>query len=75
MSLRGVVVAQSARERILAFIKVFRREKGYSPTVREIVTGVGMSSTSVVQYHLDRLQEQGRVSRMRGQPRTLVVIQ
>ena len=52
-----------ARERILGFIRDFRAAKGYSPTVREIAEGCGISSPSVVHYHLNALERAGLLSR------------
>lgn len=50
---------EEQEQRILECIRDFIRERGYPPTVREIAREVGISSTSVVDYHLRRL-EQGR---------------
>ena len=41
------------------FIGEFIAKHGYSPTVREIQAGCGMSSTSVVHHHLRRLEREG----------------
>lgn len=51
------------RERILKFIRDFIDDRGYAPTVRDIVKGCGLSSTAVVQHHLNTLEEQGRIRR------------
>lgn len=56
---------QGTRGRILSFIRRFVDEHGYTPTVREIVRGLGISSTSVVQYHLNILEEEGIIRRDR----------
>jgi repressor LexA len=53
----------STRENILQFIHGFIDERGYSPTVRDILKGCGISSTAVVQYHLDVLEKEGRIHR------------
>jgi repressor LexA len=51
------------QERILAFIRQFGDEHGYPPTIREIGRAVGISSTSVVKYNLERLEEKGKLER------------
>jgi repressor LexA len=51
------------RERILKFIRHSIDEKGYAPTVRDIMRGCSISSTSVVQYHLNVLEKEGRIHR------------
>lgn len=54
----------SARqERILVFIRQYRDEHGYPPTIREIGKAVGISSTSVVKYNLERLEDKGKLER------------
>ena len=53
------------QENILAFIKRFSDEHGYPPTIREIGEAVSISSTSVVNYNLNVLQEKGYIQRDR----------
>jgi repressor LexA len=45
--------------KILGFIREFIDKRDLSPTVREIQDGCGISSTSVVAYHLEALEEKG----------------
>ncbi|MFH0942537.1 MAG: transcriptional repressor LexA [Chloroflexota bacterium] len=51
------------RQRILSFISDFLNERGYAPTVRDIVRGCDISTSSVVQYHLDILKREGHIQR------------
>jgi len=51
------------RQRIIGFIRKFVTEMGYPPTVRDIVNGCRISSTSVVAYHLDVLKREGYIRR------------
>ena len=53
----------TTRETILQFIHGFIDKRGYSPTVRDILRGCAISSTAVVQYHLDVLEKEGRIHR------------
>lgn len=56
----------SARqERMIEFIRDFRRQHGYPPTVREIGRAAGISSTSVVDYNLNVLEKGGYIRRDR----------
>lgn len=48
---------------ILRYIETFWAEHGYAPSVRDIQRGCGISSTSVVQRHLERLQARGDIRR------------
>ena len=59
------------RESILNFILAFRQEKGYAPTVKEIAEGCAITSVSVVQYHLDRLENAGAIRRERNKSRSI----
>lgn len=51
------------QRRILEFIDTFTEEKGYSPSIRDIVTGCDISSTSVVDYNLRILERQHHLRR------------
>jgi repressor LexA len=51
------------RDRILQYIRVFVDERGYAPTVRDIVKGCSLSSTAVVQHHLNILEKEGAIHR------------
>jgi len=55
----------SKRQRIIDFIRQFLVERGYPPTIRDIVGGCGISSTSVVDYHLNILEKKGYIRRHR----------
>ena len=61
------------RENVLDFIRTFRRDNGYSPTVREIALHCGIKSTSVVQYHLNHLEKAGLITRGREKFRSLSI--
>jgi repressor LexA len=51
------------RRQILDFIHEFMEEKGYAPTVRDIMRGCNISSTAVVQHHLRMLEREGYINR------------
>lgn len=51
--------------RIVEFIREFIEEKDYPPSIRDIQIGCGISSTSVVDYNLRRLEEKGLLRRDR----------
>lgn len=51
------------QQRILEFLRQFIAERGYPPTVREVVQGCGLSSTSVADYNLRLLARQGHFKR------------
>lgn len=48
---------------MLEFIDNFAREKGYAPSIRDIVRGCDISSTSVVDYNLRILERLGHLRR------------
>lgn len=52
----------------------YRRRMGYAPTYRELMRLAGISSTSGVGYHVDRLVAAGVLWRPGGQARTLVLL-
>lgn len=50
------------RAEILEFLRSFVAEKGYAPSVREIMQAVGLRSTASVHYHLAELDRMGAIS-------------
>src|SRR5437899_647267 len=62
----------SARqEAMVDFIAKFQDERGYPPTIREIGKACGISSTSVVNYNLTKLEREGFLVRDREVSRGL----
>ena len=51
------------QSRILDFLRQFLEEKGYPPSIRDIVNGCKISSTSVVEYNLRILEREGYIRR------------
>lgn len=51
------------QQKFIKFIESFIRDKGYSPSIREIAKGMGLSSTASVKKMLDRLAEKGFLNR------------
>jgi repressor LexA len=64
----------NTRESILEFIRTFRRDNGYSPSVREVARHCGIKSPSVVQYHLDQLQQTGFITKDKDRSRSVGVV-
>lgn len=53
------------------FIDNFIKEKGYSPSVREICSQCSIKSTATAYYYLEKLQESGRITRQSSKNRTV----
>ena len=51
------------QESIVKFITQFLSDKGYPPSIRDIAAGCGISSTSVVAYNLNKLEQMGYIRR------------
>jgi repressor LexA len=51
------------QQKIITFIRRFWEERGYPPTIRDIVSGCGLSSTSVASYNLRILESEGLIRR------------
>jgi repressor LexA len=51
------------QKKMIDFIQKFSQQSGYPPSIREIGEAVDISSTSVVNYNLNRLVEEGYVAR------------
>jgi repressor LexA len=59
---------------IIDFVKRFWIDKSYPPTVRDILNGCNISSTSVVDYNLDILEREGYIKRHPGISRGIELI-
>jgi repressor LexA len=62
------------QEKILEFIRTYHAEHDYPPTIREIGKAAGITSTSVVKYNLERLQEKGFINRNKEVSRGLRLV-
>lgn len=59
------------QQKILEFLQQFLAKHNYPPTIREIGQAVKISSTSVVNYNLNRLEKRGLIARDRTVSRGL----
>lgn len=59
---------------ILDFIREYTAEHGVSPTYREIMAGLGLSSVSAVAEHIDNLVEKGAIIKTPGVARALEIV-
>ncbi len=65
----------SAKQRgILQFLEDFIAKHDYPPSIRDIQTGCDISSTSVVDYNLKRLEEKGFIRRDREVSRAIELL-
>jgi repressor LexA len=62
------------QRQVLDFIKSEIKRMGYPPTVREIGTAVGLSSSSTVHAHLEALEAKGLILRDPSKPRALELL-
>lgn len=61
------------RAAVLAYVRECIEAGAPVPTIREIGDAVGISSTSVVNYHLARLERDGKIRRIPSISRGLVL--
>ena len=59
---------------ILRFLERFITDHDYPPSIRDIQQGCGISSTSVVDYNLKRLEEKGLIRRDREVSRAIELL-
>ena len=58
----------------LSFLKEYLQEKGYPPTLREIMDGLGLSSTNIVKKYLDILERKGYIRKQFNSPRAVEIV-
>ena len=64
----------SKQQHIIGFIRNFLVEQGYPPSIRDILGGCGISSTSVVNYNLTVLEREGHIRRHHSVSRGIELI-
>lgn len=64
-----MIAISEKQEAILAFIEAFTAENKYPPTYEEIRSGLGISSKSLVNYHLAALENAHLIARVPNTPR------
>lgn len=66
--------SSSKREEIFAYLTDFMAEHSYAPSVREICTATGLSSTASVYYHLQALAQEGRIALDESKKRAITLL-
>ncbi len=61
------------QKQIVNYISTFLEENDYSPSYREIMSGLGLSSVSAVAEHVDNLVAKGVLKKTPGTARSLEV--
>lgn len=65
----------TARQKeILDYLQKHLRHHGYPPSVREIGQAVGLSSSSTVHVHLNKLEDKGWIRRDPSKPRAIEIL-
>ena len=65
----------TARERrVLTCIKQHMAVHGYAPSVREMMDGAGVTSTSLIAYYLQRLEHYGFIKMTPRLARSIVLV-
>ncbi len=59
---------------VLDFLKDYMDENGYSPSYREIMAGLELSSVSAVAEHIDNLVAKGALKKNPGEARSLEIV-
>ena len=61
-------------KKIMYFLTSFTKENGYAPNIREIGDSITVSSTSLIDYYLNQLEEQGYITRDKHIARSIRVL-
>jgi repressor LexA len=61
-------------KRVLNFITAYTEEYGFPPSVREIGSALSIKSTATTYYYIEKLQEQGYISKTKAKNRALGVV-
>ena len=61
------------QRRIFLFVAKHIEQRHYAPSIREIAARLGISSTSVVEYNLAKLEAAGLITRAQGIARGMTI--
>jgi len=67
------IEGDSIRNNMLRFIRDYITQNGYAPCIRDIANAFH-ASTSHVDYHLVKLESEGKIKRTYGIARSIVVV-
>jgi len=59
---------------VYSYVRTYINENGIAPTHREIVAGTGLSSTSIVAAHIQRLVSNGKLEQISSIARGLRLV-
>ena len=59
---------------VLNYLEDFTEENGFSPSYREIMAGLGLTSVSAVAEHIDNLVAKGALRKVPGAARSLEIL-
>ena len=62
------------QQAVLDFVQDYTEENGVSPTYREIMAGLNLTSVSAVAEHIDNLVAKGVIRKNPGEARTLEIL-
>ncbi|MBR6425011.1 MAG: transcriptional repressor LexA [Oscillospiraceae bacterium] len=65
--------SSSKQEDVYQFITEYIAAHSYAPSIREIGEAVGLSSTATVYYHLNALQQEGRIRMDKSRKRSITL--
>lgn len=71
MSFHGHSDLTDAEKRVLGYIEVSIRDRGYSPSVRDIQRSLEIKSSSTVQLLIEHLEEKGYITKAGGKSRSI----
>lgn len=63
------------QKQVLDYIRNFKKNKGYSPSLEEIEKFLRLSSVSTAHYHVKSLEKQGYLKRTENSPRSIEVFE
>ena len=61
-------------QEILLYLRAYKAAYDSAPTYREIAVACGLSTTSLVRYHLDLLEREGHIKRRANVARGIIIV-
>jgi repressor LexA len=74
VSVFGMKLLTEKQQSVLDFVVNYRREHGYTPSIRDICTGFGFSGPMAAMNHLKALEKKGFIRRSQAAARGIQVL-
>ncbi|MBQ6518685.1 MAG: hypothetical protein IJI14_08195 [Anaerolineaceae bacterium] len=71
---RRDIYGEERKRRIIKFIKDYKEQNGFSPSIKNISDSLNLNSTSLVLFYLKNLEQKGYITRNKNISRSICLL-